>query len=136
MQVYTVILLVLSVWLVALSVVLFKIYRLFGNLSKGIESDLTKKGFGQVYKRLDLLETDSQKHIQKIGLVRFNPFKEMGGDQSFALTILDGQNSGIIITGLHTRDRTRVYMKKILQGKPDHDLSLEEKKSLDIACKR
>lgn len=136
MQGYTVILIVLSIWLVGLSIALFKIYNLFTKLSKGLEADLTKKGFGEIHKRLEFLESDGKHHIQKVGLVRFNPFKELGGDQSFALTILDGDNSGIIITGLHTRDRTRIYMKKIMEGKSDHDLSVEETKSLDIACKK
>lgn len=127
---------ILTVWLLVVSIVLFKIYSLFSKLSKGLEADLAQKGFGEIHKRLKFLEEDGRHHTQKIGLVRFNPFKELGGDQSFALTILDGENSGIIITGLHTRDRTRVYMKKILNGKSDHDLSLEEKKSLDLACKK
>lgn len=135
MQVY-IILIVLGVWLLGISLVLYRTYKLFNKLSKGIEEDLAKKGFGEVNKRLSFLENDGKHHIQKVGLVRFNPFKELGGDHSFSLAILDGEDSGVIITGLHTRDRTRVYMKKIIGGKSEADLSIEEKKALESAHKK
>ena len=96
---------------------------------------MTKKGFADVDKRLDFLEEDGKVHVQKIGLVRFNPFRELGGDHSFSLAILDGINSGVIITGLHTRDRTRIYMKEIKKGKASLELSSEEKKALAQAQK-
>lgn len=133
MQTTIIISVIFGVWLTFLSVLIFKVYKLFTKLSLGIEADLTKKGFGEINKRLSFLENDGKGHIQKVGLVRFNPFKELGGDQSFCLAILDGEDSGILLTGLHTRDRTRVYMKKIIKGKSDHDLSVEEKKALDNA---
>lgn len=81
-------------------------------------------------KRIGLIEEDGKFHIQKIGLVRFNPFKELGGDHSFSMAILDAHDSGVIITSLHTRDRTRVYMKDIKKGKSMFELSAEEKKAL------
>lgn len=66
--------------------------------------------------------------IQKICLHRFNPFDEIGGDQSFILCLLDKNNSGVIITSLHGRDFTRVYAKTIKNGQaPDSSLSREEK---------
>lgn len=113
--------------------ILYRVYKLFGGLAKGVEADLSAKGFSEVNKRLSFLESDGKAHIQKIGLIRFNPFKELGGDQSFCLAILDGEDSGVVITGLHTRDRTRVYMKAVNKGKSQHDLSAEEKKALESA---
>jgi hypothetical protein len=83
--------------------------------------------------RVNLIEDDGKFHIQKVGLVRFNPFKELGGDHSFSLAILDSHDSGIIITSLHTRDRTRVYMKDIKKGKSGFELSVEEKKAFTNA---
>ena len=80
-------------------------------------------------RRIDLIEEDGKFHIQKVGIIRFNPFKELGGDHSFSLAILDSHDSGIIITSLHTRDRTRVYMKDIKKGKSGFELSAEEKKA-------
>jgi len=67
----------------------------------------------------------------KINLHRFNPFEELGGDQSFILCLLDNTNSGVIITSLHNRDSTRVYAKAIKNGQSDSmALSKEETKAL------
>ena len=135
MQIYYLLTIVLGVWLLGLSVVLYKLFKTFNRLTEGVKEDLTKKGFADVDKRLDFLEEDGKVHVQKIGLVRFNPFRELGGDHSFSLAILDGINSGVIITGLHTRDRTRIYMKEIKKGKASLELSSEEKKALAQAQK-
>jgi hypothetical protein len=121
---------VLVIWLLVLSVVLYKLFKVFGKLSQGVEADLAKKGFIEVGKRLDFLESDGKNHVQKVGMVRFNPFSELGGNHSFSLAILDGYDSGMIITGLHTRDRTRVYLKEINKGKAVLELSSDEKKAL------
>lgn len=141
------ILLVFGIWLVAISVVIYRIFALFNKLTKGVEvGDLksilekvlnqevrNEKLTAELTKRLNLVEIDSKLHVQKVGLIRFNPFRELGGDHSFSLAILDGEDSGVVITSLHTRDRTRVYMKGIKKGKSDTDLSEEEKKALTKA---
>jgi len=73
-------------------------------------------------------------HIQKIGLVRFNPFKDTGGDQSFILSLVDGNDTGVIISGLYSRSGTRWYAKRVVGGKSlEHELSDEEKKALKEA---
>jgi hypothetical protein len=100
------------------------------------QGEVTSKEIAEIGKRIDYLEEDGKLHVQKIGLVRFNPFKELGGDHSFSLAILDAQDSGIVITSLHTRDRTRVYMKDVKKGKSDSELSVEEKRALSNAEKR
>ena len=67
----------------------------------------------------------------KINLVRYNPFGDLGGDQSFILCLLDNNNSGAIITSLHNRENTRVYAKAIINGHSDNSaLSAEETKAL------
>ncbi len=64
----------------------------------------------------------------RITVTRFNPFEDVGGDQSFILCILDSNNSGVIITSLHSRDFTRVYAKPLKNGEGDNiTLSKEEK---------
>ena len=64
----------------------------------------------------------------KINLIRFNPFEDLGGDQSFILVMLDNTNSGVIITSLHSRDVTRIYAKAIKSGEGQNvTLSKEEK---------
>jgi hypothetical protein len=146
MQVYL-ILSVFGIWLIVVSIILYREFALFNKLTKGVEvADLKKvlegilaksakdeKEIGDMLKRINTLETEGHFHIQKVGLMRFNPFKELGGDHSFSLAVLDGEDNGFIITSLHTRDRTRVYMKKVIKGKGDSELSDEEKKALSKA---
>lgn len=70
-------------------------------------------------------------NIQKVGLVRFNPFAETGGDQSFCLSLLDGEDSGLVISSLHSRETTRIYAKPVSKGKAaGYDLSAEEKQAV------
>lgn len=73
--------------------------------------------------------------MQKLGLVRFNPFNETGGDQSFCLCLLDGEGNGFLLTTLHTRDRTRVYTKPVSGGRSKYELSQEESRALGEALK-
>lgn len=71
-------------------------------------------------------------HIQKVGLVRFNPFEKTGGEKSFVITFLNYENSGIVINFIHTRDGLRVYSKKVKNGKGEEfELSEEEKKAIE-----
>lgn len=140
---------IFSIWLSTLSFFLYRYFILFNKLTKGMEVTDLKKVFEKILNRgeinakdikdlnvrFDLLEDEGKFHIQKVGLTRFNPFKELGGDHSFSLAILDAHDSGIIITGLHTRDRTRVYLKDIKKGKSEFELSAEEKKALASALK-
>lgn len=98
---------------------------------------------GQVDTRLHQLETIYQElsemaslSSQKISVVRFNPFGDTGGDQSFTLAVLDSHNSGYILTSIHGREGTRVYVKPIDYGKSKYTLSSEEKQALTQAAKR
>ncbi|MCA9349787.1 DUF4446 family protein [Candidatus Saccharibacteria bacterium] len=79
------------------------------------------------------LHKQIQTSSQKIGLIRFNPFKDTGGDQSFCLTILDAHNTGYCLSSIHTRSGTRVYCKEIQKGKSLHHLSEEEQASITKA---
>ncbi len=73
----------------------------------------------------------ANRSIHKVAMVRFNPFKDLGGNQSFSLALLDGKNDGIIISSLHTREGTRVYSKAITKGKSsEHELTDEEQSIL------
>lgn len=81
-------------------------------------------------KNKSALPVDSFKPF-KFNLIRYNPFDDLGGDQSFILCLLDNTNSGVIITSLHNRDFTRVYAKAIHNGDTDgQKLSKEEIKVL------
>lgn len=91
----------------------------------------TKKVLEELNQRCDKLDNEGLYYIQKIGLLRFNPFDDTGGDQSFIMSLLDVQNTGIVVSSLHTRSGTRWYAKKVFKGKGvEHELSEEEKKTV------
>lgn len=71
--------------------------------------------------------------IQKVGIVRFNPFQDTGGNQSFAIALLDYYNDGLVISSLHSREETRVYTKPIKKGQSEYSLSDEEKEAIKKA---
>jgi hypothetical protein len=75
----------------------------------------------------------SKHTISKIGITRFNPFKEIGGDQSFAVALLDEEKDGIIITSYYGRDLNRMYAKEIKGGTSQYNLSQEEKEAISQA---
>jgi len=71
------------------------------------------------------------KGLHKIGMIRFNPFKDVGGDQSFAIALLNGKNNGITISSLYTREGTRIYSKSIIGGKSEkYPLTKEEEEAI------
>jgi len=93
--------------------------------------NVAKKDIANLSTQCDRIEKDGSLHIQKIGLLRFNPFKDTGGDQSFILSLLDAHNTGVVISGLYSRTGTRWYAKKIKEGLGmDHELSDEEIKAI------
>ena len=76
----------------------------------------------------------SLRSIHKVGIIRFNPFKDIGGDQSFAVALLDGKDSGLVISSLHTREGTRIYSKPITRGESEkYTLTEEEKTAIKSA---
>jgi Protein of unknown function (DUF4446) len=79
------------------------------------------------------LKTQNSFAVQKVGLVRFNPFNDGGGNFSFCLTLLNQHNSGIIITSMYGREQNRIYTKKIDQGKCDIQLTDEEQQAVQKA---
>lgn len=82
-------------------------------------------------KEIRKLQEEERLHVQKLGVVRFNPFADTGSDQSFSIALLDANDSGLVISTLHGRDRTRIYAKPVINGKPgDYDFSDEEKEAI------
>ncbi|HEY0072158.1 MAG TPA: DUF4446 family protein [Chloroflexia bacterium] len=73
--------------------------------------------------------------VQNVGLVRFNPFQETGGDQSFALALLDKRGDGIVMSSLHTRTSTRFYARPIKGGAANSALSEEEAQAVQQAMR-
>lgn len=139
---------VLGVWLAIVSVWLWKVASHYWRLTKGTDkedlrsileelktraqrADQNSQNLGQELKKL---ASHSLRHIQKLGVVRFNPFGDTGGNQSAAVALLDGQDCGVVILSLHGREGTRVYVKAVKNGKAD-GLSKEEIAAIQQAKK-
>jgi len=138
-----------ALWLFALTLGYVWILRLFLRLTKKVKGEniqkvlerilegeeLNAKQLSALKTELNRIEDEGRWHIQKVGIVRFNPFKEIGGEHSFSLALLDGRDTGIVLTGIHTRERTRIYTKQIRNGKCEFELSSEERRALIKAQK-
>jgi hypothetical protein len=92
------------------------------------ESDLKK-----IFEEISKLNKISEVSLQKFGVIRYNPFKNVGGDQSFSIAVLDMKNNGFVVTSLYGREGNRVYAKSINKGSSDYLLSEEEKKAIEKA---
>jgi hypothetical protein len=80
--------------------------------------------------RSAVLEANGRRAIQRVGLVRFNPFEDTGGNQSFALALTDSGGDGFVVSSLHSRTGTRLYAKPVVAGRSDAALSAEEAEAL------
>lgn len=139
---------IILLWLCVLTFFTTRIFIHYNTITKGIknknltsileellkEISISQKDIALLKTRCDTIEKDGVFHIQKIGLLRFNPFKDTGGDQSFILALVDGDNTGIVISSLYSRSGARWYAKRIVMGKGvDHELSDEEKNAIKEA---
>ena len=144
-----VLLLAFFLWLGGISAMTWWLFKHIKRLSSGVSQGNLLKVLSDVKNAEDANKTELKnvkleisqikkadiEHLQKVGLSRFNPFNETGGDHSFCLCLLDDKDDGFVISCLHTRDRTRVYAKPITKGKSEIKLSAEEKKALEKAKK-
>ena len=132
-------------WLLILTYILFKLkthyFNLVSRTGKNKIDDILdslindKKNVELELESLkkDLHENISKSNffIRKVGVVRYNPFGRVGNDQSFVLSLLNSENSGLLINFIYTSDGLRVYTKKVTSGKGnDYQLSEEEEKAI------
>jgi len=93
--------------------------------------DATSSNLSHLEEEVRRIKKEAQRHVQRVGLLRFNPFGDTGGDQSFAISLLDGENDGVVISSLHGRAATRVYAKPVKKGgESGYRLSEEEKEAV------
>lgn len=104
------------------------------NQNKGIK--ILDKDIQELYNISNQINKLAFRSYHKIGMVRFNPFKDVGGDQSFAIALLNGKNNGITLSSLYSRDGARFYAKSIINGESTkYPLTQEEKEAIAIALK-
>ena len=113
-----------------------------GKSGKNMEESILSK-FEEVDKNIKLTYENSKNikdirrqmlgHYQKIGIVRYDAFLEMGGNLSFALTLLDQEDNGVILNVMHSREGCYTYIKEIIKGTSYIELAEEESESLERA---
>jgi hypothetical protein len=79
------------------------------------------------------LDSDIASCIQKIGIVRYNAFKDVGSDLSFAIALLDGNNNGVVLNGIYGSESSNIYAKPIKNKTSSYQLSEEEEYAIEIA---
>ena len=80
-----------------------------------------------------VIDENIKRCSQKIGLVRYNAFKDTGSDLSFTLAILDDYNNGVVLNGIYARDSSNIYAKSVENGQSKYVLSNEEKEAINRA---
>ena len=142
-----VIIFVLIVWIAGLSFIVFRMVRHYNKLTGGASTGLkeileglltNQRGLRSEQKALfvalEELKNDGRLHVQRVGLVRFNPFSDTGGSQSFTLALLDGHNNGLVMTSLYARTGHRWYVKEVVGAKgKELALSKEEQSAVQKA---
>lgn len=84
-------------------------------------------------RRLEAAEARGERSLQRIGVVRYNPFPDTGSNQSFVLAVLDARGDGFVMSSLHSRQQTRVFLKSVAAGKSESALSDEETEAIKRA---
>lgn len=97
------------------------------------EIEQLKKANSENEKKIDSMMQNMMLAYQKIGIVKYDAFKEMGGKLSFALALLDKSNNGFVMNSMHNRESCYTYIKEIIDGKSYITLSEEEKKAVEAA---
>jgi len=92
-----------------------------------------RKEVEKISQDFEALKKQGNLSIQKVGIVRYNPFSNVGGNQSFSIALLDGDNNGVVVTSLFSRDGNRVYGKSIKKSNSEYSLSKEEKQAVEKA---
>jgi hypothetical protein len=137
----------LFVWVVLLQLHYIRFWSRFRRIIKDTKGDslehlliehmksleMTRREIKKVSAAHEYLEAMTTRSVQKIGLVRFNPFHDTGSNQSFSLALLDLYDNGVVISSIHGREGTRVYAKALQSGRSKHKLSDEEQLAIEQA---
>ena len=109
---------------------------------KNIEEDLEtymyrvekiEKENAEITNYIKNLDDDLTKCIQKIGIVRYNAFKDTGSNLSFALALLNEHDNGVVLNGIYSREMSNIYAKPIINGKSEYTISEEEEQAIQQA---
>lgn len=141
---------ILLIWVIILTALYVKAVRHYQKLTAGVTKENLMKVLEEHFARIEGLEESARMikgdiegikkegltHFQRVGLIRFNPFDEVGGNQSFAVAFLNDHGDGVVISSLHSRETTRIYGKPVKSfAEHGFEFSAEEKQAIEAARK-
>lgn len=141
---------ILVLWVSVLTFFYLKAVRHYQKLTAGITKENLMEVLGEHFTRVEGLEQAANRlkrdiegikkedltHVQRVGLIRFNPFDDTGGNQSFALALLNDHGDGVVISSLHSRETTRIYGKPVKGfSESGFEFSSEEKQAIEGGSK-
>lgn len=95
--------------------------------------DKVEQQNAEILNQIKNLDNDLTQCIQKVGIVRYNAFKDTGSDLSFALALLDEKNDGVVLNGIYSREMSNIYAKPVENGKSTYTISEEEAQAIQKA---
>ncbi|MBP9851393.1 MAG: DUF4446 family protein [Candidatus Pacebacteria bacterium] len=100
-----------------------------------LQADIAKltSARDQAEKDIELINKKLEKSIRGLEVIRFNPFPDQGGNQSFAIGLLNEVGDGVVLSSLYSRERMSIFAKPVKAGKSEFELSDEEKEVLTRA---
>ena len=140
----------LAGWVAYLQVRLRRVSRQYARLVRGVDGgnleEMLHQQVDEVHEALETvraLEAESRRikrtlahAFQWMGMVRYNPFRNTGGDQSFVWAIVDGEGNGIVLSSMHSRESTRLYAKPLHEWTSTYSLTDEEREAIGRAVQQ
>ncbi|HBT81473.1 hypothetical protein A2757_00110 [Candidatus Giovannonibacteria bacterium RIFCSPHIGHO2_01_FULL_48_47] len=135
--------LAVSGWLIYLEI---RLRRVFGGKKAGDLEDILRavakelqelhNSREEIEKYLETVERRLRRSVQYVGVVRFNPFQDAGGDQSFSIALMDEKKNGIVVSSLYGRENSRIYAKPLENASSKYQLAKEELLAIEEALKK
>ena len=138
------VLLIVLVYMIKISMKMSRFIKKYKMFMRGMDGASLERAFAARFNQMDLLEENSRNHMEeirkikevqnitlnKVAIVKYDAFKEMGGKLSFALAMLDKENNGFVMNAIHSSDGWYTYVKEIVKGESYVVLGEEEKEAL------
>ena len=138
------VLLIVLVYMIRISMKMSRFIKKYKMFMRGMDGASLERAFAARFNQMDLLEENSRNHMEeirkikevqnitlnKVAIVKYDAFKEMGGKLSFALAMLDKENNGFVMNAIHSSDGCYTYVKEIVKGESYVVLGEEEKEAL------
>lgn len=138
------VLLIVLVYMIKISMKMTRFMKKYKMFMRGMDGASLEKAFAARFNQMDILQENSKNHMEeirkikevqnitlnKVAIVKYDAFKEMGGKLSFALAMLDKDNNGFVMNAIHSREGCYTYVKEIVKGESYIVLGEEEKEAL------